>query len=58
MILVSPEKTMGECFRNVRPVGQSNKMGDCCLCRAAVDLLEIENWKAEPRKTGRGYVFS
>jgi hypothetical protein len=33
-------------------------MGDCCLCRAAVDLLEIENWKVEPRKTGRGHVFS
>jgi hypothetical protein len=58
MNLIYPEKTMGGCFRGTRPMGEPRARWVAAVWRVVVDLLEIQNWKAAPRKIGRGAVFS
>jgi hypothetical protein len=56
--LVYPEKTMGRCFRGTRPMGEPRARWVAAVWKVAVDLLKIQKWKVEPRKLGRGDVFS
>jgi hypothetical protein len=45
-------------FQKHKACGTANTRWMTAVQRVVVDLLEVQNWKAAPRKTGRGDVFS
>jgi hypothetical protein len=52
MILVSPQKkVMGRCFRERRPIEKPRGRWKGAVWREAIDLMQIQNWKAAARYT-------
>jgi hypothetical protein len=51
-------KNNGKIFQKHKACGTAKTRWMTAVWRVVVDLLEIQNWKAAPRKTGRGDVFS